>query len=136
VPNEVGKLRFVIANREVAMTAVTVYDIPDNPPDPEAAALELIVRLPADILRTAAFTTVLQDYCSVLHAEGAFAGLSWPDAKQIAAAVSFDVTQREDAADFIAGRARRVLGGTDGMVWRDRDGAARALNIAAKVLAL
>jgi hypothetical protein len=23
------------------------YDVPDNPPDPEAAALELIVRLPA-----------------------------------------------------------------------------------------
>jgi hypothetical protein len=119
------------------------YTVPDDPPDPESAALELIVRLPADILRTAAFTTVLQDYCSVLHAEGAFAGLSWADAKQVAAAVSFDVTHRYDirkqtegAADFIAARARRVLAATDGTMWDDRDGAARALNIAARVLAL
>jgi hypothetical protein len=43
------------------------------------------VRLPADILQTDAITAVLQDYCGVLHAEGAFAGLSWDDAKTIAA---------------------------------------------------
>jgi hypothetical protein len=40
--------------------------------------------------------------------EGAFAGLSWPDAKNIAAAIAFDVTQRDDAVAFIRGRARRV----------------------------
>jgi hypothetical protein len=53
----------------------TAYDVPDKPPDPEAAALELIVRLPLTISpRFAAATEVLQDYCSVLHAEGAFSG--------------------------------------------------------------
>ena len=73
-------------------------------------------------------TEVLQDYCGVLHAEGAFAGLSWADAKNIAAAVSFDVVTRDDAADFIRNRARNVLAGTDNTAWRNRDGAARALN--------
>ena len=38
------------------------YTVPDNPADPEHTALELIVRLPADVLHTTAFTTVLQDY--------------------------------------------------------------------------
>ena len=104
--------------------------------DPEAAALELIVRLPADILDSDAFRDVLRDYCSVLSAEGAFTGLSWLDAKQVAAAVSCDVCTRDDAADFLRNRARNVLAGTDGMAWRDRDGAARALNIAATVLGL
>jgi len=54
------------------------YTVPDNPADPEAAALDLIERGPADILHTGAFTEVLQDYCSVPHAYGAFAGLEWP----------------------------------------------------------
>jgi hypothetical protein len=40
---------------------MSAYTVPDKPTDPEAAALELIVRLPADILHTAAFTTVLQE---------------------------------------------------------------------------
>jgi hypothetical protein len=93
----------------------TTYTAPDNPPDPEAAALDLIVRLPADILHTTALSTVLQDYCGVLHAEGAFAGLSWDDAKNIAAAVSFDVVTRDDAADFIRNRARNALAGSDNM---------------------
>jgi hypothetical protein len=67
--------------------------------------------------------------------EGAFAGLSWPDAKAIAA-VSLDVTSRDDAADFLRNRARNVLAGVDGMDWHNRDGATRALNIAATVLGL
>ena len=50
------------------------YTVPD-PADPEAAALDLIKRLPADILHTGAFTEVLQDYFSVPHADGGFAGL-------------------------------------------------------------
>ena len=71
------------------------YTVPDNPADPEAAALDLIERLPADILHTGAFTEVLQDYCSVPHADGAFAGLEWADARQIAAAVSWDCVTGE-----------------------------------------
>jgi hypothetical protein len=79
---------------------------------------------------------VLQDYCGVLHAEGAFAGLAWDDAKAIAAAVSWDVIARDDAADFLRNRARNALAGADNMPWVDREGAARALNIAATVLGL
>ena len=63
---------------------MTTYSVPDQPADPETAALEMIVRLPADILGSTAFTTVLQDYCGVLHAENCFAGLTWVDAKQVA----------------------------------------------------
>ena len=113
-----------------------VYTVPDNPADPEAAALELIVRLPAEIHRSEGFTPILQDHCALLQMEGAFAGLSWHDAKGVAAAISFDCTSREDAAAFIRRRARNVLGRRDGMQWDDRDGAARALNIAATVRAL
>jgi hypothetical protein len=49
----------------------TTYTVPDNPADVEAAALELIVRLPADILHTGALTVVLQEYAGTLHAGGA-----------------------------------------------------------------
>jgi hypothetical protein len=115
------------------------YTVPTAPTDPEAAALELIVRLPIEVLHPQfphMLTEVLQDYCGVLHAEGAFAGLSWADAKAIAAAVSFDVVTRDDAADFIRNRARNVLAGTDNMGWQNRERAARALNIAATVLGL
>jgi hypothetical protein len=92
------------------------------------------VRLPGRIMHTDALTEVLQDYCGVLHAEGCFAGLSWADAKAIAAAVSFDVVTGDDAADFLRNRARNALSGADNMPWENRDGAARALNIAATVL--
>jgi hypothetical protein len=121
----------------------TTYAVPDNPTDPEDAALELIVRMPTSIsgrLTEAAYvsglTEILQDYCSVLDAEGAFVGLSWLDAKPIAAAICFDVCNRDDAADFMRMRASKILGGTDSMPWDNREGAARALNIAATVLGL
>ena len=113
-----------------------VYKVPENPADPEAAALELIVRLPQQILHRDDFTPVLQDYCSILDAEEAFAYLSWADAKQVAAAVSFDIVSRDDAQEFIANRARNILSGRDGIEWDDRDGAVRAFNIAAEVLGL
>ncbi|MDT5371751.1 MAG: hypothetical protein QOC62_6182 [Mycobacterium sp.] len=115
------------------------YIVPDNPADPESSALELIVRLPVEVLRPEfphMLTEVLQDYCGVLHAEGAFAGLTWADAKAIAAAVSFDAVTRDDAADFLRNRARNVLAGADNMEWENRDRSARALNIAATVLGL
>jgi hypothetical protein len=101
-----------IADLGDTMPDVDIYPMPSAPSDPEAAALELIVRLPGQIMHTDALTEVLQDYCGMLHAEGAFAGLSWDDAKNVVAAVSFDVTTRDDAADFIRNRARNVLAGT------------------------
>jgi hypothetical protein len=113
------------------------YTVPTNPADVEAAALELIVRMPGDILHAPAeITEVLQEFCGVLQLEGCFAGLSWIDAKAIAAAVSFDAVTRDDAADFIRNRARNVLAGTDNMPWENPEAAARALNIAATVLGL
>ena len=33
-----------------APDTATTYTVPDDPPDPEAAALDLIVRLPSDLL--------------------------------------------------------------------------------------
>lgn len=118
------------------MTTTSAYDVPDHPADPEAAALELIVRLPARIMHTNMFSEFLRDYSGALHVEGAFAGLRWADAKQVAAAVSFDITQRDDAADFLLNRARNALAGTDSMSWDDRDGVVRALTIAAAVFGL
>lgn len=112
----------------------TTYSVPINPADPETAALDLIVRLPAALLATDAFTPVLQDFCGLLHAEGALAGLSWHDARQIAAALALDACQHDDPAEVIRGRARHVLAGSDGTTWRDRQGAVRALNTAASVL--
>jgi hypothetical protein len=50
--------------------------------------------------------------------------------------VSFVVCTPDNTADFLRNRARNVLAGTDTMDWHDRDGAARALNIAATVLGL
>ena len=49
----------------------------------------------------------------------------------------FDVINRDNAADFLRGRAAQVLvEGNDGMEWRDREAAARAFNIAAMVVEL
>jgi hypothetical protein len=111
------------------ITAFARYTFPDNPADPEAAALEPIVRMPSSIspslteaTEAAGLTEILQDYCGVLHAEGAFAGLSWADAKTIAAAVAFDAVTRDDAADFLRNRARNALSGVDNMAWVDRQG--------------
>jgi hypothetical protein len=78
---------------------------------------------------------VLQDYAGALHAEGAFAGLSWADAKNIAAAVSLEVTYRGDGAAFLRNRAATCSPAWVGW-WENRGGAARALNIAATVLGL
>ena len=46
------------------------YTVSDSPADVEAAALDLIVRLPGHIIHTDALAEVLQDYCGALRAEG------------------------------------------------------------------
>ncbi len=113
------------------------YSPPENPADVEAAALELIVRLPAEVLHVPPEgCEALQEFCGVLQLEGCFADLSWADAKAIAAAVSFDACTRDDAADFLRNRARNALSGVDNMPWENREAAARAMNIAARVLGL
>jgi hypothetical protein len=60
------------------------YAIPDDPADPEAAALDLIVHFPTAVLgrpEDPVLTTILQDFAGALHAEDAFAGLVLDDAK-------------------------------------------------------
>lgn len=115
----------------------TLYTVPDNPADYETAALELIVRLTGRHLgHRPLFTAALQDFCGVLHAEAAFTGLSWADAKAVAVAVSFDVTHCEDAADVLHNRARDALAGDNIMTWDNPERVAQALNIAAATLGL
>ena len=116
------------------MSTTHTFTVPDNPADPEAAALDLIVRLPAQVMHTDRFVPVLQDYCGMLHAEGAFTGLAWADAKQVAAAVAVDACTQDNGAEVLRNRARNALSGADNMGWRNREGVARALNIAAMVL--
>ncbi len=48
---------------------------------------------------------------------GAFAGLSWADARQIAAPVSFDTCTRDDPEAFVRNRACNALAGVDNMPW-------------------
>jgi hypothetical protein len=113
------------------------YTVPDNPADPEAAALDLIVRIPADVLgHDSPPRDALQDFASLLHAEGCFAGMSWHDAKHAATAIVFDASSRDDGAAFLRQRANRVRAGTDGVTWDDPAKMARALSIGAAVLGL
>lgn len=119
----------------------TTYTIPDNPADPQAAALEMIVRFPTEVLAEPGrllhpLIEVLQDFTGMLQAEGGFAGMVWPDAKQVAAAIAVDLCTRDDAATFLRSRADNALAGVDGMVWRDRLAVARTLNLAANVVDL
>jgi hypothetical protein len=99
-----------------------------TPNDIETAALDRIVRLPAGIKSD---REIRQRHCLALHIEGAFAGLSWPDAQMVADAVSFDIGD-DGGVKRLRSRARKVLGGWED--WDDRTSAVRALNLAAAVL--
>jgi hypothetical protein len=116
------------------MTAT--YEVPDNPADPEAAALELIVRS-TEVLDDRVVSAGVQEFALLLDVEGALAGMSWPDARQAAAAIAFDsVLLLGKAVESLRRRATDALAGCDGKPWEDQWAAARALNIAAEVLGL
>jgi hypothetical protein len=118
---------------------MTTYVVPDAPADPEAAALDLIVQLPIDLLAADGLRSVLQDYAGVLHSEGVFVGMAWADASRVAAAVVMDVCRRclrEDAPDFLPDQARNAAAGTDNVARHDRTSVARALNTAATAFEL
>ncbi len=69
------------------MTTTSVYEVPDNPADVEAAALDLLAHMPGEVFNAPdAMTAVLQEFCGMLQLEGRFAGLTWDDAKNVAAA--------------------------------------------------
>jgi hypothetical protein len=108
------------------------YVVPDDPADPQAAALELIVRLPEVVMNDSGAREALQELTAMLDAETAFAGMSWHDAKHAAAAIMVDALERDDAPERLRARAQRV--GHDGMTWDNPAKMARALSIGATVL--
>ncbi len=110
------------------------YAVPDNPTDPEAAALELIVQLPQIVGREVDLLP-LQEFSTLLSAEAAFADMSWHDAKHAAVAIIVDAVNSDDAVPSLCQRAERAVTGTDGMTWDDPAAMARALTTGAKVLA-
>ncbi|BBX00903.1 hypothetical protein BST36_27750 [Mycolicibacterium moriokaense] len=115
---------------------MSIFEVPENPSDPEAAALELIVRLPQDLLgKTWPPLDVLQELTAALEIAGAFTGMSWHDAKHAAVAIIVDAVNSDDAVPSLCQRAERAVTGTDGMTWDDPAAMARALTTGAKVLA-
>ncbi len=57
--------------------------------------ISLIVPVPTEILgHDSPPRDGLQDFASLLHAEGAFTGLTWHDAKHAATAIMFDAINR------------------------------------------
>jgi hypothetical protein len=114
----------------------TIYVVPDNPPDPEVAALELIVRMPEAVMGDAGAREILQELTAALDLEGTFIGMSWNDAKHAAVAIVVDALNRDDAHAFLLARAERARNGSDGMRWDDPAKMARALAIGATVLGL
>jgi hypothetical protein len=119
-----------LANPDANGTAVPDYAIPDPDADPENAALQLIIRLPAKILHTDRRALVWHAYAAVLAEEHAFQGLGWPDAKLCASMIAAAIT-RPGAGDVLCNHARDALAGTDGIAWRNRERVARAFVIAA-----
>lgn len=115
--------------------SATAYTVPENPADPESAAYEMIVRMPELVMAKPGrvlhpIIEVLQDYTGLLAAQDALAGLAWDDARQIAAAIAFDLCNRDEPGDFLRSRARNALSGADNMGWKDRARVARALSLA------
>jgi hypothetical protein len=113
---------------------MAAYAVPDQPADPQAAALELIVRMPEAVTGDAGTREILQELTAMLDVEGAFTGMSWNDAKHAAVAIVVDALNRDDAHTFLRARARRARDGSDGMVWDDPAKMARALTIGATIL--
>jgi hypothetical protein len=105
----------------------------DNPDDIEFVALTLIKRSTSGLTLSGAsleaFVHMLRAVVGALGAERAFASLSWPDAEQVADAITSTlIDNAADAAENLCQRTRDALAGTDGIVWNDREAAARALN--------
>lgn len=103
------------------------------PADPESGALELLVDAAETATGSTAFRAVLQDLAGALDVEGALSGLAWPDARLVAAAVSFDVCTAGDPVRSLRGRAAVVRAGR-GPRCVNPAGIAQALDVAATVL--
>lgn len=106
----------------------------DTPPaNPESAALDLLVQAAEDATGSTAYRAVLQDLAGLLHAEGTLAGLAWPDARLVAAVVSFDVCTAADPVGSLRGRAA-VVRAVRGPRCVNPAGIAQSLDVAATVL--
>lgn len=110
----------------------TTYTPPIHPADPEAAALDLIVEAAEAATGSTAFRAVLQDVAGLLQVEGALTGLTWPDARLVAAAIAFDVVMSPSPARSLRTRANRILDGWPATV--EEASVARALNTAAALV--
>lgn len=114
------------------MTTAT-YTPPADPADPEAAALDLIVRAPEAATGSTAFRAALQELAAALQAAGALSGLTWPDAKLVAAAIAFDCAISPWPVRSLRTRADCVLDGWPATV--DREAVTQALRTAANLVA-
>jgi hypothetical protein len=85
------------------------------PADPESAALDLIVQAAEAATGSTAFRAVLQDLAGALHAEGALAGLTWRDARLVAAAISYDSCVVDDPARSLRSRSASLRAGRKGL---------------------
>ena len=109
------------------------------PADVESAALDLICRYPA--LREAGeadadmLTDLMQSLAPFLQLEGAFVGLSWPDACKVVNAMiaAFDT---EDSPKFLRQLAKHARKGDEIIQWEDGSAAAGSLDTIADVLAM
>jgi hypothetical protein len=112
------------------------YTVPDSPADPETAAYELIVELPASLPGHHWPTRqALEQLATQLAAQRAFVDMTWRDARHTAAAILFDATTRDDGAAFLRYRAQLARTSTDTRRWDDPATMSRALAIAAQLLA-
>lgn len=111
----------------------TMYTPPIHPTDPEASALDLIVDAAEAATGSTAFRAVLQDLAGLLQLERVFAGLTWPDARLVAAAIAFDAVMSPRPARSLRTRAECVLDGWPATA--DQASVARALNTAAAAVA-
>jgi hypothetical protein len=113
------------------------YEVPTDPADPVAAALELVVQIPcsfADPDDVDRARRAWQDFAGVLELEGVFAGMSWHDARHAASLIAFLGANCDDADAELRRRAAVTEAGCDGMTWDDRAAMVRALTTAARVL--
>lgn len=105
-----------------------------TPLDPEAAALDLLVRAAETATGSTAFREPMQDLAGALHAEGALAGLVWGDARLVAASIGHDACTLGDPVRALRNRAATVRAGTWGAWCADPEGVAQALGTAATIL--
>lgn len=111
------------------------YAVPDDPADPETAALDLIVQFPRDVLGgNSPPCELLQELATMLELGAAFSGLTWHDARHAAIAIIFDTIARDNPSCCLQLRADRAIDGSDDMSWDDPVAMSRAMTIGAKVM--